>query len=73
MSTTNRLPSARITLDEIAAALAVSKWTVRRALEAKTIPGVRLGNRWMVSRAAFTRWLETCGEVPASTPEAKGE
>jgi hypothetical protein len=32
-----------------------------------------VGNRWMVSRAAFTRWLETCGEVPASTPGAKEE
>jgi excisionase family DNA binding protein len=53
---------ARITISEIAVTLSIGKYAVYRALEARTIPGVRFGNRWMVSRMAFHRWLETCGE-----------
>ena len=55
---------ARMTIDEIARRLAVGKYAVYKALKEGVLPGVMIGNRWMVSRIAFERWLKTCG-LPA--------
>lgn len=56
----NLEPPDRITIGEIA-----GKYAVYKALHEGIIPGVRMGNRWMVSRVSFQRWLETCGTVLA--------
>lgn len=47
------------------AVLRFGKYAVYKALDEGAISGVRLGNRWMVSRPAFERWLENCG-LPAA-------
>lgn len=55
------LPSSRMTVPEIAGRLAVGEMAVYRMLEAKIIPAVRIGKRWVVTRKAFEKWEENCG------------
>jgi excisionase family DNA binding protein len=55
------LVSSRMTVQEIAGRLAVGEMAVYRMLEAKIIPAVRVGKRWVVTRKAFEKWEESCG------------
>jgi len=55
------LLSSRMTVQEIAGRLAVGELAVYRMLEAKIIPAVRVGKRWVVTRKAFEKWEENCG------------
>lgn len=54
-------PSSRMTVPEIAGRLAIGEMAVYRMLEAKIIPAVRVGKRWVVTRKAFEKWEEGCG------------
>ena len=51
-----------ITVPEIAAHLGIGEDTVYEMLDANEIPHIRHGRRFIVSRAAFTRWEQTLGE-----------
>ena len=62
--------TVRMTIDEIASVLAIGRYSVYRMLERGQLPGERIGHggrggrgMWMVSRVAFGRWLERCGET----------
>lgn len=55
------MTSARITVKEIAADLAVSEIFVYRLLSAGEIPAVRLHKHWLVTRHAYEGWKQNCG------------
>lgn len=50
--------SVLITPDEIAKALGYSKDFVMAALRRGDLPARKVGGRWIISRAAFYRWLD---------------
>ena len=53
-------PRAR-TVEEIACRLDIGRLAVYAMLEQGLLPGIRLGRRWIVTRAAFEAWEKTCG------------
>ena len=53
---------SRISPEEIAKDLDVSRTRVYRMLEARIIPGVRMGRGWIVTRFAYENWKRTCGQ-----------
>ena len=54
-------PRARMTVEEIARRLDIGRLAVYTMLEQGLLPGIRLGHRWIVTRAAFENWERTCG------------
>jgi excisionase family DNA binding protein len=48
-------------IPEIARRLGVGRLGVYAMLEQGLLPGIRLGRRWIVTRAAFDSWEKTCG------------
>ncbi len=54
-------PRARMTVEEIARRLDIGRLAVYAMLEQGLLPGIRLGRRWIVTRAAFEAWEKTCG------------
>ena len=58
---------ARMTVEEIASRLDIGRLAVYAMLEQGLLPGIRLGRRWIVTRAAFEAWERTCG-TRTSTP-----
>jgi excisionase family DNA binding protein len=62
----------RISVLDIARPLDVGRQAVYAMLARRILPGIRLGSRWMVTRAAFQRWAEMCGmSAGASAPSAR--
>jgi excisionase family DNA binding protein len=55
-----------MSIPEIANRLSVGRLAVYAMLEQGLLPGIRLGRRWIVTRAAFEAWEKTCG-IPAGT------
>jgi excisionase family DNA binding protein len=53
--------TARISVREIAARLAIGRAAVYQMLERRIIPGIRLGRRWIITRNAYRHW-ELCGK-----------
>jgi excisionase family DNA binding protein len=53
--------SSRMSVPEIANHLSVGRLAVYAMLEQGLLPGIRLGRRWIVTRAAFQAWEKTCG------------
>ena len=53
--------SSRISVGEIARRLNVGRQTVYAMLEQGVLPAIRLGRRWIITRAAYLRWEQTCG------------
>jgi excisionase family DNA binding protein len=51
----------RIRVAEIAERLDVGRLLVYDMLEARQIPAVRVGRKWIIARAAFERWLASAG------------
>jgi len=51
-----------ITIPEIAQHLGIGEDAVYEMLDSNEIPHIRHGRRYIVSRAAFTRWETTLGE-----------
>jgi excisionase family DNA binding protein len=52
----------RISIDEMAAFLAVGKATVYAMLNQRIIPAIKVGKRFIVTRHAFNAWEQTCGK-----------
>lgn len=50
-----------LTVREIAERLGVGRLAVYRMLEQGLLPGIRVGKRWIVTRAALEQWERTCG------------
>jgi excisionase family DNA binding protein len=61
--------SSRMRIPEIARRLAIGERAVYAMLEQGILPGIRLGQRWLVTRHAFEAWEETCGMRPGLPPE----
>jgi excisionase family DNA binding protein len=45
-------------VEELARLLGVSKTAIYAGLKSGVIPGIRLGKRWLLSRAAIGEWLK---------------
>jgi excisionase family DNA binding protein len=50
-----------MTVDEIAHRLAIGRRAVYAMLEQGILPGIRLGQRWLVTRHAYEQWERSCG------------
>lgn len=61
---------ATITVPEIASRLDICEECVYRLLHDKIIPNLRIGRRFIISRAAYLRWEQNLGEGPASSTAA---
>ena len=53
--------NVRISVPEIARRLNIGRMAVYTMLEQGIIPGVRVGRRWLITRAAYATWEITCG------------
>lgn len=51
----------RMSVEEIARRLDVGRLAVYALLEQGTLPGIRLGRRWIITRHAYDEWERTCG------------
>jgi excisionase family DNA binding protein len=60
-----RAVGGRISIPEIAGRLSVGRMAVYQLLESRTIPAIRLGRRWIVTRHAYEQWEKTCGTSAA--------
>ena len=52
---------ARMTPQEVAQRLNIGTRAVYRMLEQGILPGIRLGQRWLITRHAYEEWEKTCG------------
>ena len=64
----NDLPtrSGRVTVPQIAKRLEIGRLAVYDMLRQGTIPGIRVGRRWIITRHAYAQWERTCG-LPNTT------
>ena len=53
----------RLTVQEVAQRLSLGRGTVYKMLEEGTLPGIRVGRLWIVTRYALDEWEHTCGKV----------
>jgi excisionase family DNA binding protein len=53
--------SARISVEEVARRLSLGRRAVYAMLEQGVLPGIRLGQRWLIARHAYEQWERTCG------------
>jgi excisionase family DNA binding protein len=54
-------------VDELAADLGLSRQATYAGLRHGTIPGIRIGKRFVIPRAAIAGWLRTAGgQVPVA-------
>lgn len=58
----NSRGSARITVPEICRRLALGERAVYALLDAKIIPALRVGKRWVIARYAYEEWEKTFGQ-----------
>ena len=59
--------SARMTVNEVSRRLNIGRQTVYAMLEQGILPGIRLGQRWLITRYAYEAWERTCGIPNQST------
>ncbi|MFD3594810.1 helix-turn-helix domain-containing protein [Nocardia sp. NPDC058640] len=59
-----RAEPATYTVDEVAALLGISRGVAYQCVHDGEIPAKRIGRRWVISRAAFSTWLETSDNLP---------
>ncbi len=52
----------RVTVAQVAKRLGIGRLAVYAMLEAGTLPGIRIGRRWLITREAYEQWERTCGE-----------
>jgi excisionase family DNA binding protein len=63
--------SALLTLDEIAAFLAVSRDTVYRMAQRGKIPAVKVGNQWRFVKTEVTAWLNANHNASQVEPQKR--
>jgi excisionase family DNA binding protein len=67
MTTTGDLSGSenpRITVGEVARRLKIGRRAVYAMLEEGVLPGIRIGNRWLITRYAYGHWERKCGTGP---------
>jgi excisionase family DNA binding protein len=62
---------ARISVNEIARRLSIGRQTVYSILDQGILPGIRLGQRWLITRHVYEQWERTCG-MNIRGPSASG-
>ena len=58
---TEKRGSARISVPEICERLGMGRRAVYGLLEAKVIPSIRVGSRWVIARHAYEEWEKSFG------------
>ncbi len=53
--------SNRVSVEEIARCLSLGRRAVYAMLEQGVLPGIRIGQRWLITRHAYEQWERTCG------------
>ena len=61
-----------LTAREAGARLRLGRAALYRALQRGDIPGIRVGGKWLVPRAAFERFLERPGTTPSRARRPRG-
>lgn len=70
MGTTNKAGEAELlTVDEAAAILRITPYSVRRLLRRDEIRAIHIGNRWRINRAALMRYAGIDGPVQGQTTD----
>lgn len=67
---THTIPNVRMTVGEIARRLNIGRQTIYAMLEGGILPGIRLGQRWLITRHAYLEWERTCGMCDCSAAES---
>lgn len=57
-----------MTVREISERLGICEETVYDMLRSRTIPNLRYGRRFIISRAAYEKWEASIGEASPATP-----
>jgi excisionase family DNA binding protein len=57
---------ARMTPKEVAQRLSIGTRAVYAMLEQGILPGIRIGQRWLITRHAYEEWERTCGMPPSA-------
>jgi len=60
-ATTNNQSPVYDSVDELASEIKLSRVNTYKALKEGTIPSRRIGKRFIISRQAIQKWLETSG------------
>jgi excisionase family DNA binding protein len=66
MSNTNAAEQSKNVIpsvDHLARELGISRQSAYAGLRAGTIPGIRLGKRFIIPRAAIDQWLKSAGQA----------
>lgn len=58
--------SGRITVLEIARRLDIGRLSVYAMLKRGSLPGLKVGRQWIVTRHAYEQWERTCGMRPVA-------
>src|SRR5689334_23289464 len=53
--------NARMTPQNVAKRLNIGTRAVYKMLEEGVLPGIRIGQRWLITRHAYEQWESTCG------------
>lgn len=61
--------NGRVSVAELAQDLALGKPAVYRMLKLRLIPNIRVGHKFIVTRAAYDAWKQRCGTVSESPTE----
>jgi excisionase family DNA binding protein len=65
--------NARMTPKQVAQRLKIGTRAVYVMLEQGILPGIRIGQRWLITRHAYEEWEKTCGLRSApDVPQATG-
>lgn len=60
------------TVAQVAKLLGISLGSTYALVRDGTIPATRLGGRWVIPRARFHNWLDTCASDPSNPVPATG-
>ena len=64
-SSTNPKRAPYESVDELAAELGLNRAGTYKGLRDGTIPSIRLGKRFVIPKAAISKWLESAGSTVA--------
>lgn len=65
-SNTSKAGAPVLTVQEVAQALRLSEWTVRRYIAAGRLPAVRIGGQWRIGRNALDVLIALAGSDMSS-------
>lgn len=52
---------SRLTVADISSRLNIGRLSVYSMLKKGILPGIRVGQRWIITAAAFEKWEQSCG------------